>query len=69
MRGAWVAPSVEHPILDFGSGHDLTLERDGARAISTEPAVLKILSLPIYPSPTHAFFLPQNKLKGCTITK
>ena len=24
-RGAWVAPSVKHPALDFGSGHDLTV--------------------------------------------
>ena len=23
-RGAWVAQSVKHPILDFGSGYDLT---------------------------------------------
>ena len=23
--GAWVAQSVEHPTLDFGSGHDLTV--------------------------------------------
>ena len=22
VLGAWVAPSVEHPILDFDSGHD-----------------------------------------------
>ena len=24
-RGAWVAQSVKHPALDFGSGHDLTV--------------------------------------------
>ena len=25
--GTWVAQSVEHPTLDFGSGHDLTVLR------------------------------------------
>ena len=24
-RGTWVAQSVKHPTLDFGSGHDLTV--------------------------------------------
>ena len=24
-RSAWVAQSVEHPTLGFGSGHDLTI--------------------------------------------
>ena len=23
-RGTWVAQSLKHPTLDFGSGHDLT---------------------------------------------
>ena len=27
MRGAWVAQSVEHLTLDFGSGHDLRVVR------------------------------------------
>ena len=25
FQGAWVAQSVEHPTLDFGSGHDLVV--------------------------------------------
>ena len=25
MWGAWVAESVKHPTLDFGSGHDFTV--------------------------------------------
>ena len=25
FRGTWVAQSVMHPTLDFGSGHDLTV--------------------------------------------
>ena len=26
-KGAWVAQSVKHPTLDFGSGHDLRIMR------------------------------------------
>ena len=26
--GAWVAPSVKRPTLDFGSGHDLAVRPD-----------------------------------------
>ena len=41
MRGAWVAQSVEHPTLDFGSGHDLMVcefePRVGLCADSSEP--------------------------------
>lgn len=29
--GAWMAQSVEHPTLDFGTGHDLSV-------LSAEPA-------------------------------
>ena len=32
VRGAWAAQSVEHPTLDFGSGHDLTVR-------GTEPPI------------------------------
>ena len=48
-RGAWEAQSVNHLILDFGSGHDLTV-------IQLSPSarrLLKILSLPLCPSSTH----------------
>ena len=41
-RGAWVAQSVKHLALDFGSGHGLTVcefkPRMGLRADSAEPA-------------------------------
>ena len=39
--GAWVAQSVEHPTLDFGSGHDLRLVKSSpmlGSALSVEPA-------------------------------
>ena len=40
--GTWVAQSVEHLTLDFGSGHDLTVcgfkSHVGLRADSAEPA-------------------------------
>ena len=28
--GAWVAQSVKHPTLDFGSGHDLTVREQSS---------------------------------------
>ena len=41
-RSAWVAQSVKHPTLDFGSGHDLTVRESkpcvGLCADGTEPA-------------------------------
>ena len=41
-RGVWMAQSLKCPILDFGSGHDLTFQgiepRLGLWANSTEPA-------------------------------
>ena len=36
-RGAWVAQSINHPTLDFGSGHDLTV-------VSSSPASGSVLS-------------------------
>ena len=40
--GAWVAQSVKHPTLDFGSSHDLTIRkfkpRVGLYTDSVEPA-------------------------------
>ena len=40
--GTWVAQSVKHPILDFGSGHDLTVHEIkpfiGLHVDSTESA-------------------------------
>ena len=59
MRGAWVAQSVKHLTLDFGSGRDLVVcefvPRDGLCAHSEEPA-WGSLSLP----PSLAL-PPQNK--------
>ena len=41
LGGAWVAPSVKHPTLGLGSGHDLTVRefepRVGLRADGWEP--------------------------------
>ena len=54
VRGAWVAPLVKHPTLDFGSGHDFTLHEikpcTGLCANSSEPA-WDSLSLSLCPSP------------------
>ena len=42
FRGGWVAQSIKHPTLDFGSGRDLTVRgiepRVGLCAYSMEPA-------------------------------
>ena len=61
--GGWVAPSVEHPPLGFGSGRDLTVcvfeLRIGLCADSGEPAWDSLLlSLPLL---THALSRSQNK--------
>ena len=48
-RGAWEAQPVNHLILDFGSGHDLTVIRLSPSA----RRLLEILSLPLCPSSTH----------------
>ena len=40
-RGTWVPQSIKHPILDFGSGHDLRVVRWSpalGSALSVEPA-------------------------------
>ena len=40
-RGTWVAQSVKHPALDFGSGHDLSMVRLSPVSVSRlgmEPA-------------------------------
>ena len=51
LWGAWVAQSVEHLTLGFGSGHDLTVPEFephlGLSAVSEEPT-----SHPLLPSPS-----------------
>ena len=50
LGGAWVAQSVEHPTLDFGSGHDLMVhefESPASGSVLTVRSVLGILSLPL----------------------
>ena len=41
-KGTWVAQSLKHPTLDFGSGHDLMVReiksRFGLWTDNTEPA-------------------------------
>ena len=48
FRGTWVAQSVEHPALDFGSGHDVRVRRIEpcmSGSVLTERNLLEILSL------------------------
>ena len=54
--GTWVAQSVKHLTLDFGSGHDLTVHEFEPHiyADSAKPA-WDSLSLPLCPSPAHSF--------------
>ena len=61
-EGVWVDQSIEHPALDFGSGHDLTVHgmepRVGLCTDSMQPAwecLSLSLSLSLFPS------LSQNK--------
>ena len=68
FRGAWVAQSVKHPTLDFGSGHDLLVREfkplDGLCTDSVKPAWNSLsLSLSLCPSPALSLsvFLSQNK--------
>jgi len=48
LWGTWVAQLIRHPILDFGSGHDLRVVRlsPGAR-LHTQWGLLRIFSLPL----------------------
>ena len=65
LRGAWLAQSIKHPTLDFGSGQDLTIRElephAGLCTDSMEP-VWDSLSLTAPPPFTHghALFLSQN---------
>ena len=70
--GAWVAQSVKHLTLDFGSGHDLSVVRFspelGSRLTPRWAwSLLKILSLPLLlPLPpahvrAHSHYLSQKK--------
>ena len=65
MRGAWVAQSVKHLTLGFGSGHDLTVcgfePHVGLCADSMSlPAILSPLFL--YPSSALSLSLKINNL-------
>ena len=61
-QGAWLAQFVEHPTLDFGSGHDLVVREFephlGLCADSAEPAWDPV-SLPL--SAPLPLTLSQNK--------
>ena len=51
-RGTWVAQSLKHLALDFGSGHDLTVVRSSPMSDSTlnvEGILSPSLSLPFPP--------------------
>ena len=60
LRGAWVTQLVEHLILDFGSGHDLTVRgfepHISLRTDSEEPA-WDSFSLPLSTPPQLKFML------------
>ena len=55
-RGIWMAQSVEHPTLDFGSGHDLwVVDRAPWQAWHSLGSLLEILSpFPSAPFPVRA---------------
>ena len=65
--GTWVAQSVKHLTLDFGSGHDLMVydikPHIGLCADSVEPAWDSLSPCLFSPSATHppAYALSQNK--------
>ena len=71
LLGAWVAQLVEHLILDFGSGHDLTVRgfepQVGVCAHSAELA-WDLLSPPISVL-LCALFLKTNKINFKTKNK
>ena len=54
LRGAWAARSIEHPALDFGSGHDLRVMTLSAKLDSTLSVELAWDSLPLCPSSLHS---------------
>ena len=63
--GTWMAKSVEHPTLDFGSGHDLTIPEFELHArlsaSSVELPSNLSLSLSLCPSRACALSLQMNK--------
>ena len=64
-RGAWIAQSVEHPTLDFGSGHDLSVVGSSPKwgfVLRVEPA-WDSLSLSFCSSPLFMLVLSQIKKK------
>ena len=61
FRGAWVAQSVEHPTLDFGSGHDLMVcEIKPFIGLCAEPAWV-CLSQSLSVTPLLVLSLKMNK--------
>ena len=65
-RGAWVAQLVKGPILDFGSGHDLTVKGSSPTSgfeLSVEPA-WDSLCAPLSVPPLLSRSLSQNKEKA-----
>ena len=51
MRGTWVAQSIKHLTLDFGSGHDF-------RAVRSNQASSSVLGMEPLKSPSLPFLLP-----------
>ena len=56
--GTWLTQSVQHPTLDFGSGHNFTVH-----GIEPASGLLEILSLPLSAPPLlmHVLSLKINK--------
>ena len=53
-RGTWVAQSIKHPTLVFGSGHDLRIVGQGPHSVRS--LVLRILSPSPSTPPLSLFF-------------
>ena len=70
LSGAWVAQSVKHPTLDFGSCHDPRIVGSNPASGSTLTAwkllgILSLsLSLPLPLSPARALSLSKIKKKN-----
>ena len=61
-----MAQSVKRPMLAFGSGHDLMVERSAWSVESEWDSLCLPLSLPLFlslcPSAAHVLFLCENKI-------
>ena len=64
FRGTWVAQWVEHPTLDFGSGHDLRVMRLSPKLGSTVRVKFACpfpSDVSLTPNPLHLSLSVSNK--------